>query len=100
DALTRRREIEKPQEEFLLPPPRAIELDPAPAPDGAAPATLPTLIEELYEEAGRVQELHDLVIQSAEPVEVTVPSDEPSLLGDRITTQQYLESLRDGGSLA
>jgi hypothetical protein len=99
EKLLRRPKIEKPQEEFA---PRlgTEEIRPADLGEGESlpPVTLdttPQLVQELFEEAARVQELIDLVTSTAEEAEVTVPAEHQATLGEKISTQQYLESLQD-----
>lgn len=96
EKLLRRPTIEKPTEEFLLPPPQEIEADPGPV--TAVPETPPpppSIIDELYEEAALLQDLYDLVVETAEPVVVTLPEDERGELGETINTEEYLASLQD-----
>jgi hypothetical protein len=93
DALLRSVEITKPQEEFELSPPR-IELADENIPVEQSPLEpLPTLGERLAAEAASLQEFHDLIVETAEPAIFPVPDEEKYLLGDRITTDDYLQSI-------
>lgn len=93
NKLLRRPDVEKPQEEFLLPPPTDL---PAPDPSPAgAPETAATEVDLLYAEAARLQELYDLVVATAEPVTVPVPDADQQLLGAQVNTSDYLKALGD-----
>src|SRR5581483_356834 len=70
DQLVRKPAIEKPAEDFLLPPPLAIE-PPEPVdrvqPTRELPAP-PSHTDQLHEESARVEELIQLLTETAEPV--------------------------------
>lgn len=95
DALLRRRRIEKPQEEFLLPAP-----DPDSLPerlDALQDSTDPVEehLRDLYQEALEVQNLLDLILETAEPLEFPLTEEEQFLVGKpTLTTQDYLDNLR------
>jgi hypothetical protein len=94
EGLLERYTIEKPHEEFQVAPV-------TPDPEGLPPSLDKTtflepevpLTQQLREEAARVQELLDLVIETAEPVEVDVPPEDRSFLGDKITAQDYFAAV-------
>jgi hypothetical protein len=92
EKLLRKPRIEKPQQEFEIPAPpedtnpRAIlplaEVDPQ------------SIVEGLQQEADRVQELLDLLIETAEDVEIPVDPELQPLLGAKVTTKDYLTALK------
>jgi hypothetical protein len=93
DPLLRPVEIRKPQEEFELPPPR-IETASENLPVEQAPlAPVPTLGARLAAEAASLQEFHALIVESVDPAIFPVPDEEKYLLGDRITTDDYVQSV-------
>jgi hypothetical protein len=95
EQLLKRPRVEKPNEEFELPPPEPVVRPDIPEVGSETPAALPNLIEELYDEAARMQELYQLVVETAEPVEVPVPVQDQPLLGQVITSADYIHHLKD-----
>lgn len=96
ERLLRRPKIEKPREEFLIPPPPTADLPPvspvAPAAIGGL-APVPTLSQRLLEEAAAVGELAELVIRTATPLRLPVPEEHQAVLGETLTTADYVNSI-------
>ena len=95
EKIIKRPKIEKPQEEFLLPTPAGDPEQPVRETPSVEEITQDdlTLAEALYNEAGNLQELIDIVIETAEPFSVQVPTSDQRLLGDTITTDDYINSI-------
>jgi hypothetical protein len=90
--------IEKPQEEFLLPgssPQEQTEL-PAPILRETPLEPVATMLQELTSEAGRVQDLMDLLVETTPDIEVSIPEEDHALLGAQtVTTKEYVASAGD-----
>lgn len=98
EKLIRPIRVEKPQEEFLLPGSSAqIPVEP-PEPVTRETPFLPpeSPVAALINEAGRVQELIDMLVETTPNIEVSIPEEDQALLGARtVTTQEYVAAAND-----
>jgi hypothetical protein len=94
EALLRRHRIEKPTEQFEF---GSVPADPTVPPDPLNKADFDTpllpLVVRLEDEAARVQEIIDIIIDTADEITVPTPPEEATFLGDVVSTQDYLRSL-------
>lgn len=96
EDLLKRPDIQKPAEEFIVPPPEPAVL---PFPEVSTLPPVSTVaasaaVQSLLDESNQIQNLIDLVTSSIDEVEVAVPETEASLIGDSITTRQYIDALQ------
>ena len=94
EALLRRPEIKKPQEEFLLPSPPPEE--PTTAVEGDTGLS-PDIVADLRDEAALVDELLGWVLETTDEHSFPIPEEEQAELGSTVTTRDYLSSLGDCG---
>lgn len=94
EKLLKRFEITKPVEQFEVgpvPPNPDIVPEPLNKTDFDTP-TLP-LVVRLEDEATKVQDILDIINDTAEEISVPVPPEESGFLGQTITTKDYIRSL-------
>src|SRR5581483_3500592 len=101
DALLQRFTIQKPNETFEVGP---VAPDPqsSPSPLGKSAFTVPDQpqSQRLQDEAAKVQDIIDILKDTAPQIAVPVPPEEQPFLGTSITSNDYIASLENSDDLA
>lgn len=95
EKILKRTRIEKPQEEFILAnPPAQLQKEISQEDLLKSIEQKPLeLIDKLNEEAANVQELIDILVETAEDITIEIPEEDQQLIGEKINTQDYLVAL-------